>query len=1335
MKNSLYFRRLKSLVIINILLWAVAFLASAQPQNLIYNGDFQITTGNLGIEYTDYQRDWSANQVVETGHFIHDVNSASHGGGGVGWPSNLYGYSGQGDYYLLYNGFGGTQNETKVVWRQTVTVTTNTNFTFSAQVRNLSQPHAMYGHLPASLRLKINNHWVDDAHQLSQDFEWHEWTVTWPSGSSAQAIIEIYDVCNGISGFGDDFGIDHLSFTPNDLYEVNAQNDSTSVCLNYSVQIPVVLNDGVLPAGNNTNVTLQILTPLSQINGTTSLPTINPITKYISYNYNDASYTGNAADFQYQVTWHGLTSTAWVHVSLLRPPTVESISDIIPTTVCAPYTFSFAPPAVSHNGSALIDSECGWQMQVAGQWVNVPSTIEYQDDDSNVYNIRYYAINGCDYNTSDEVTLTVNATPIVPEIQTPAPICEGYSFDLTPPQPIDWRDHNAPANSHSEGWEILMDGNWIPFPNNSISSDYNGHSLRYMAHNDCGDGYSLNEVTLTVYPAIDTYDTILSCHAFQWYGNTYEETGDYSVPTTTEDGCEIMAHLNFTLNEDYNTHPITSESVCESYTWTQNGMTYFTTGIYTDTVTNPNPLECDDVYILNLTVNHSPEISGPLLSPNPIEVCTSDGTLNVTAPDHVSNEGTAFWEYSTSENGPWETFNPTAFSLEHDSYWLRFGVSNSCDTVYSESPVPFYVSDAPVITMVSGQLPTSVCKGQPLELPEVEVDWMNVSQSGVAARWEISENEGNSYAVFDNLSMPIERDCWIRYFAQNASCSPTILGPTHVSVTEVEDEMIDHDPECDSVLFGGQYYYESIVIEVPVDEPCPHSRFHHFVVNHSDRPETNPFLIEEKSVCEDEFVWHGRTFYRSDEPQIDRWDTINIHGCDSVRELRLRFGDANEIWDNNQYGCDTYTWLINDVPHQTYYYEVAHPHVLDTFLIPGEGDLCDTYYYLDLTLGKTWEAWESPSDTIPLCRGEEYNGVIYSQSVTVYDTLIASTGCDSIVSRHLSVIQPSETTDTIMNCNVPYVWFSQGQSHLFEFDNEEFTVTLTSNETGCDSIVTLRFRLLDQFETIQDTVVCESFAWYGHLFSEDGQWPHTFTTSEGCDSTVYLNVVFSQTEIQEESLSVCDGYEFNGTVYDQPGFYQILHDTVFLPNGCVQSVQRLDLTVSSTEQIGVISGSSVAYVATNIMTGMYWYRLDATDVEGEVAWSVSNPLWQILVSDNDSCCLFVGSPGSALLEARFMTSCGWVVRSFAINAVFYDVDEQESLVSVYPNPTKGTLIIEAIGIKSIRLTDMMGQTLDWRETERNDQVVIDMSDYAPSVYLLEIRTINGIAKKRVVVCK
>ena len=92
-------------------------------------------------------------------------------------------------------------------------------------------------------------------------------------------------------------------------------------------------------------------------------------------------------------------------------------------------------------------------------------------------------------------------------------------------------------------------------------------------------------------------------------------------------------------------------------------------------------------------------------------------------------------------------------------------------------------------------------------------------------------------------------------------------------------------------------------------------------------------------------------------------------------------------------------------------------------------------------------------------------------------------------------------------------------------------------------------------------------------------------------------------------------------------------------------------------------------------------------------------------------------------------------KQFVIHAGFFGIEEHEVDAKVYPNPTKGTVTVEAEGIESIRLTNMMGQVLDWREFGRSNTAILNLNGYEPSVYLLEIKTINGMVKRRVVVCR
>ena len=89
-----------------------------------------------------------------------------------------------------------------------------------------------------------------------------------------------------------------------------------------------------------------------------------------------------------------------------------------------------------------------------------------------------------------------------------------------------------------------------------------------------------------------------------------------------------------------------------------------------------------------------------------------------------------------------------------------------------------------------------------------------------------------------------------------------------------------------------------------------------------------------------------------------------------------------------------------------------------------------------------------------------------------------------------------------------------------------------------------------------------------------------------------------------------------------------------------------------------------------------------------------------------------------------------------INSTYFGIDDNDALeVRVYPNPTRNMVTVEAEGIERLRLIDMMGQVLEVRDYGRSDQAILYLSGYIPAVYLLEISTMNGTVRKRLVVCR
>ena len=1059
------------------------------------------------------------------------------------------------------------------------------------------------------------------------------------------------------------------------------------------------------PGGHYSGYGWEISSGQSQSGFSSNLPTV-------------LSIGDNGRWLRYHVTKdcasHNDAYSTPIQLWVIDEPTVGSISNIVPPAVCEPYTPSFPAPNIQAHGSDLIYPETGWQMQLNGQWVPLPNLIEYQHNGNS---IRYHALNGCGDANSNVVQLTVNAIPIVNNIEAPNGVCEGTALALPNPTSfVTWR-HNDP-NTCIGIWEVQIDGEWVELTNSNIPFEYNGYLIRYKARNGCcdeGEFVYSNEVVITVYSTQPiVLPDVTFCQPGSYHGVWCEQDGHvYGYDSITPNNCTIHISWLFHLNEGFNIVPETVDR-CDAYYWSQNGMTYYETGVYYDTVVHPNPEDCDDLYVLTLTINHAPEITSNLQSPS--DICVGD-LLNVNTPSYQMNhtgDGTLRWDFATEQNGPFYTFDPTTAHLDYGSYYLRFVVINDCDSTFS-NVVSFHVNDRPVI---DGELaPLQVCEGNTLDLPDVSVVWMNFDPNDRFSEWQMSETQNGNYISFNpNVQMQMSQNgYWVRYFAQN-SCDEVVLGPVSITVLSAEDVWLETITACDSYqLPSGEIITESQTIDYVEEEPCPHTIHQPIEIHHSD------YVVEPITSCHEEFVWHGMTFYYSDQTQYV-WDTLqNQNLCDSIVELNLSF-DEYSSYTHNRTACESYEWEMN--PGHVYYESVR-----DSVFVPAvDPEDCDTWYYLELVIG---HATEVEGDPMTECSGFEWHGVSYYADAIVYDSLkTAITHCDSIVSHHLTIIQPFQTEMEMTQCQ-PFWWYENYCDH-----NGDFEHTFESVE-GCDSIVTMHFTLTETLVHEFDTLACEGFEWYGNSCTESGHtYSHVFQTPQGCDSLVKMHVTLNVMQMFTQFVSACDSIKIGGVMYNQPGSYYIYGDTLFNQNGCDSIIYRINLNIRNSESMGVIEGSHEVYVASNLINGIYRYDIDTTGLISQVTWTIDNPDWQVVEHQPTYCRVLVSTPGSGVLRANFQTaSCGQMEKQFEIHAGFFGVDEHGIEVKVYPNPTKGNVTIEAEGIESIRLTNMMGQTLDWRECDRSDNLTLDLRSYVPSVYLLEIKTINGLVKKRVVVCR
>ncbi len=194
----------------------------------------------------------------------------------------------------------------------------------------------------------------------------------------------------------------------------------------------------------------------------------------------------------------------------------------------------------------------------------------------------------------------------------------------------------------------------------------------------------------------------------------------------------------------------------------------------------------------------------------------------------------------------------------------------------------------------------------------------------------------------------------------------------------------------------------------------------------------------------DSYTWasNGQTYTTSGTYT----DTIvNPSACDTIVTLDLTINNTVETIDT-VVTCDTYFWAQNNTTYTTSgYYS-------DT-IFGGAVTGCDSIVSLDLTVLYATSATvtESACDAFvwPL------NGMSYTASGVYFDTIPNAAGCDSIITLDLTINTTSYTIDTVVSCNA-YTWSVNGQTYM---NSGMYMDTLIAS-TGCDSIFSLELTIL-----------------------------------------------------------------------------------------------------------------------------------------------------------------------------------------------------------------------------------------------------------------------------------
>ncbi len=304
-------------------------------------------------------------------------------------------------------------------------------------------------------------------------------------------------------------------------------------------------------------------------------------------------------------------------------------------------------------------------------------------------------------------------------------------------------------------------------------------------------------------------------------------------------------------------------------------------------------------------------------------------------------------------------------------------------------------------------------------------------------------------------------------------------------------------------------------------------------------------------------------------------DTVkSVSGCDSIRRtINITIQNITPISGNNIVAsCNSVTF--NGVTYTT---STVVKDTLKTTL--G----CDSIFRTNFIVVQ-FVTPVANITTLYGCGSLTYHGITYTASTVVSDTTKSIGGCDSLYNTTtINIVTPIATVNNVQGCN----------SLVFNgitYTNSAVVSDTVKSITGCDSLLRTNNIIIQQLTPTRDTVVfrgCQgSVTVNGITFTSSIIKLDTIKSSFGCDS------VFKVSKIIVENISPirktitlvdCKPIAYNGITYVSSSF---IRDTLKTQGGCDSIWLSVSINIyAPTAQTVTIRGCN-----STTFNGITWYR-------------------------------------------------------------------------------------------------------------------------------------------------
>lgn len=276
------------------------------------------------------------------------------------------------------------------------------------------------------------------------------------------------------------------------------------------------------------------------------------------------------------------------------------------------------------------------------------------------------------------------------------------------------------------------------------------------------------------------------------------------------------------------------------------------------------------------------------------------------------------------------------------------------------------------------------------------------------------------------------------------------------------------------------------------------------------------------------------------------YDTLQtVRSCDSIIALHL---NVHPLYDHH----DTVVICQHELPYiwkghhgnQNIYDAGVYYDTLQT--VAGY----DSTFVLDLTILPSYKT----RVLFSTCAGDsiQYNNVWYKKPGIYNDTLLTREGCDSVITIQFEWRQKYyiERQPVVKDDKTPYVWTEGHITRTLTHSGMYYDTLLAS--TGCDSIIALSLTIYPTYSFDENVNICQSetpYVWHNKQYWTSGDYVDSLQTVAHYDSIFHLHLTVRDTTYTEYFGSICRGESFyyNGKRYNRGGIYL---DTLKTTQGC-----------------------------------------------------------------------------------------------------------------------------------------------------------------------------------------